>query len=90
MTRMTIAALPMVEVIDGESVKLSATQTWGKGGNRSLHIATILPPIALPKERYPVIATSTYRIAAAPMLTRITVVVLKCELLPISFSVENI
>lgn len=28
MTRMTMAALPMVEEIDGESVKLSATQAW--------------------------------------------------------------
>lgn len=62
---------------------------WEKG-NRSLHIATTLPPTALPKERYPVIATSTYRKAATPMLEKTTAVVLKCELLPISFSIENI
>ena len=28
-------------------------------GNKSLHMATILPPTALPKERYPVMDTST-------------------------------
>lgn len=30
MTRMTMAALPMVEEMDGESIKLSATQVSGK------------------------------------------------------------
>lgn len=50
----------------------------------------ILPPTAFPKERYPVIEISRYRKAALPMLATTAVVVLKFELLPISFSVENI
>ena len=58
MTRMTMAALPIVEEIDGRSVKLSMNQP-GEEGQGGLHIATTLPPTALPKERYPVIATST-------------------------------
>ena len=56
----------------------------------TLHIATTLPPTALPKERYPVMATSTYKKAETPILAMTTPVVLKCELLPISLRIENI
>ncbi len=90
MTRMTMAALPMVEEIDGWSVHCQLTRCGEEKWGMSLHIATTLPPTALPKERYPVIATSTYRNAEVPMLATTTAVVLKCELLPISFNIENI
>ena len=63
---------------------------WGRERARSLHIATTLPPTALPKERYPVMATSTYKKVETPILAVITAVVLNCELLPISFRTENI
>lgn len=36
MTRMTMAALPMVEVTDGVSAKLSATQGWERRGGEEI------------------------------------------------------
>ena len=89
MTRITMAALPIVEEIDGESVWSSVTGVREEKDD-SLHIATTLPPTAFPKERYPVTPTSIYKKAAAPILVVTTAVVLKCELLLISLSMENI
>ena len=52
MTRTTIAALPMVELIDGASARLISKADYAKEhGASRVHNATILPPISLPKER---------------------------------------
>ena len=52
-----MAALPMVEVIDGASGNLGSDSHPMLGKWGSLHIAMTLFPTELPKERYPVIAT---------------------------------
>lgn len=55
-----------------------------------LHIPTMFPFTALPKDRYPVIATKTYIEAALPILAATTPVVRLGELSLISFKIENI
>lgn len=58
MTRMTIAAFPIVEAIDGISELIfSDVIALADAYKVYLHIPTILPATLLPNERYPVIAT---------------------------------
>ena len=51
---------------------------------------TMLPETALPKERYPVMATRIYIKPAEPILVMTTPAVRKWELLAISLRIENI
>lgn len=51
MTRITMAALPIVEVIEGASGVCQFGRRCNVGKRRGLHIATTLPPTEFPKER---------------------------------------
>jgi hypothetical protein len=77
MTRMTIAAFPIVEATEGISIELfSILGLFANDDEVYLHMPTILPATLLPKERYPVIATKMYVQQAEPILAPMTEVVL--------------
>lgn len=59
MTRITIAALPIVEATDGMSVACQLGYSFSLVQARHLHIPTMFPATLLPKDRYPVMATKT-------------------------------
>jgi len=58
MTRMTMAALAIVDAIDGKSAHVVSLPSYQMKRSH-LHILTILPSTLSPKDRYPVMPTRT-------------------------------
>ena len=72
-TRMTMAALPIVDATDGKSI---CDEHRSKVRVVNLHIRTILPSTLSPNDKYPVMPTKTYMNAAVPLLDQITLLTL--------------
>ena len=89
MTRMTMAALPIVDDIEGASAQISIGKSLQLLLSH-LHIPMIFAVTLLPNERQPVIATRRYMKPDEVTLAITTEVVLDLELSAISFNMENI